>query len=60
MPAILDLQAEHKWLDPSIKDATELLPLFAPYANEQTHFYSVDKLVNSASADSPECIAPLE
>ncbi len=60
MPAILSLQAEHKWLDPSIKDATELLPLLAPYADEQTQFYSVGKSVNSASIDSPECIAPLE
>ncbi len=59
MPVILRQQDEEVWLDPDVKEPSELLPLLMPYPSEAMNAYEVSTVVNSPSHDSPECIAPV-
>ena len=57
MPMILPRRAEDLWLDASVTDAAELLPLLTPYA-EELEAYPVSRLVNAPANDGAECIEP--
>ncbi len=56
MPVILGRDGEEKWLNPDLKDPSELLPLLKPYPSELMEAYDVSPLVNSPRNDRPECI----
>ena len=58
MPALLDQEAERLWLGPPTQDPARLTPLMRPCPADEMEAYPVSPLVNSASNDSPECIAP--
>lgn len=58
MPAILPPDMESTWLNPTMHDASKLLTLLMPYPDNQLEAYPVSRLINSASVESPECIAP--
>jgi len=56
MPVILPPGAEEKWLDASIKEPSELLPLLRPCPAEIITMHEVSTQVNSPKFDSPDCI----
>jgi len=56
MPVILTPEAETAWLDPSVQDATLLLPLLKQYPADQMEFYPVSKIVNTPTNDRAECV----
>jgi len=60
MPVMLPPGAEALWLDRTVEDPQDLLPLLAPYPAEAMEAYAVSPLVNSPRNDAPACIAPLE
>ncbi|MEG4572558.1 SOS response-associated peptidase [Microcoleus sp. N3A4] len=60
MPVILSDSDWQQWLDPSVKNAQEVLPLLKPYASEAMKAKAVSAIVNSPIKDSPECIQAIE
>jgi putative SOS response-associated peptidase YedK len=56
MPVILSPEAEDVWLNPSVQDPLNLLPLLKPYPSEQMGFYEVSRVVNSPGNDVRECV----
>ncbi len=58
MPAILDVAAFERWLDPATSDPELLLPLIEPYAAEKMAAFPVATAVNRAGFDDPRCIEP--
>ncbi|MGH2356152.1 MAG: SOS response-associated peptidase [Chloroflexota bacterium] len=60
MPVILTQEAEDAWLDPSITEPEQLLPLLAPYPAEGMTWYHVSPLVNSPANEGPQLALPLE
>ncbi|HLJ57886.1 MAG TPA: SOS response-associated peptidase [Chthonomonadaceae bacterium] len=60
MPAILRREDEAEWLDSSNTAVGDLLPLLAPYPSEEMEAYEVSRRVNSAAAEGPECIKPVD
>jgi putative SOS response-associated peptidase YedK len=60
MPVILPPSAWEEWLDPSIKNAQEVLPLLKPYDPAAITANAVSTIVNSPTRDSPECIQTVE
>jgi putative SOS response-associated peptidase YedK len=59
MPVVLTLEAEEKWLDPSLRFPEQLHPLLRPFPASRMEIYEVSTEVNSTKHDSPECIAPV-
>jgi putative SOS response-associated peptidase YedK len=57
MPVILPDSDWEQWLDPSVKNAQEVLPLLKPYASEAMKAKAVSTIVNSPTRDTPECIS---
>lgn len=60
MPVIMTREAEAIWLDPTIQDPTQLLPLLKSYPAEGMELYPVSTRVNNPAHEGPECIVPLE
>lgn len=60
MPVILSPESATLWLDHEIEDATQLLPLLAPYADDDLEAYLVSTLVNSPLHETPQSVEPLE
>jgi len=60
MPVILPKDAEAVWLDPTVQEPAQLLPLLVPYPSEDMEVYPVSAKVNSPANDGPECIEPLK
>jgi putative SOS response-associated peptidase YedK len=60
MPVILPRDAEAAWLDRSLEDPEQLLPLLVPYSAENMDAYAVSLAVNSPRNDSPACIEPTD
>jgi len=60
MPVILSQAAYDAWLDPREQEPEALAALLVPYATEEMTAYSVSRLVNRPTNDSPECIVPVE
>jgi len=48
------------WTDPELTDAEPLLELLKPYPTELLEAFLVNKTVNKATNESPECIQPAE
>lgn len=59
MPVILPRDAEAQWLNRSIEDPAQLLPLLVPYPANAMEAYEVSLAVNSPRNDSPACIEPM-
>ena len=59
MPVILRPDDEAQWLDPSVKDASALLPLLVPYPADAMEAYAVSRSVNIPTFDDPGLIAPV-
>jgi putative SOS response-associated peptidase YedK len=60
MPAILRREDEDAWLDRSVTDARELLPLLTANSDAAMKAYPVSTAVGNVRWDAPECIAPAE
>lgn len=59
MPVILPAETHDLWLDPSYEDIQQLKSLLLPFPGEEMEKYPVSTLVNSASNESAQCMAPL-
>ncbi len=59
MPVILPPESYTVWLDPSPRQALDLLPLLQPYPAGGMRAHAVSTLVNSPGNDRPECVLPL-
>lgn len=57
MPAILPLAAREEWLNPSLHDPQNLLPLLAPYNADEMQARPVSRLVNDPHQDNAAVIA---
>ena len=60
MPVILPSGDWEQWLDPSVDNAQQVLPLLKPYASAAMIANAVSAIVNSPTRDSPECIQAIE
>ena len=58
MPVILPRGLEALWLDDGVRDPALLSSLLVPYDSGLMDLYEVSTLVNSASNDGPEVLAP--
>lgn len=58
MPAILKPEHETLWLDPSLKEPTQLLAVLQAYPETELEAYPVSARVNSPNHDDPSCIQP--
>ena len=58
MPVILEPEDWSLWLDTSIEDASQLLPLLEPCPGEAMAAYPVSRHVNNPRNDDAKCIAP--
>ncbi len=56
MPVILPPEVYNLWLDLEIREPDQLLPLLAPYPDEDMEAYPVSRGGNSPSNDEPGCI----
>ena len=52
-------EARYKWLDPDLKDTSELKEMLLPYQSEEMEAYEISAFVNSPKNNSPMCIHPL-
>ncbi len=59
MPVIIPKDEYELWLDSTIQDVGELMPLLQPYSAKEMEAYEVSRMVNSPANNSPECIAPV-
>ncbi len=59
MPVILHPEDEALWLDRSITNASDLLPLLIPYPADTMEAYAVSRSVNAPTMDDPELIVPV-
>lgn len=60
MPAILTKEAQEAWLNPTIQEWNELLPLLKPYSVEEMTMYEVSSIVNSPKNNTKACIQPVK
>jgi putative SOS response-associated peptidase YedK len=58
MPVILPADGYRAWLDPTVEQPEQLLPLLRPYPAEELTAEAVSTFVNSPAHEGPECIAP--
>jgi putative SOS response-associated peptidase YedK len=59
MPAILRPEDEALWLDPSVKEVSDLLHVLNPYPSEAMEAYAVSKRVNAPMTDDPALLFPV-
>ena len=59
MPVILDPAAYDVWLDSTVRDPVQLLPLLQPYPADRTMLWPVGLAVNRPGNDGPEVMAPV-
>ena len=59
MPVILHPEDEALWLDRSITNASDLLPLLIPYPADTMEAYAVSRSVNAPIMDDPGLIVPV-
>ena len=60
MPVILEPNSREMWLDKTIQEPQELIPLLKPYDADEMAMYEVSKMVNSIKYNGPDCIKPVE
>lgn len=59
MPAILHPEDRARWLDPQLREPAELQALLARAAGDDLVARRVDRRVNTATYDEPDCIEPI-
>lgn len=60
MPVIFNEQDENTWLDPDLKDATNLLSMLLPYQNEkEMEAYPISKEINNPANEGKDLIKPI-
>ncbi|WP_047865480.1 SOS response-associated peptidase [Rubrobacter aplysinae] len=59
MPVILAPESYATWLDTSIQEPGELMPLLSPYPSEQMEAYPVSTHINKPANDDPACVEPV-
>jgi len=59
MPVILNTEDSFKWLDPELRDSSELKEMLVPYPSEEMEAYEISTFVNSPKNNSLECINPV-
>jgi len=59
MPVILDPAAYDVWLDSTVRDPVQLLPLLRPYPADRTMLWPVGLAVNRPGNHGPELMAPV-
>ncbi|MEP7270464.1 MAG: SOS response-associated peptidase [Acidobacteriota bacterium] len=59
MAAILKPEHERLWLDPSIREPADVVPLLAPYPSDELEMFPVSRSVNSPALDQLSLIEPL-
>lgn len=59
MPVLLAPESYVTWLDTSIQEPEELMPLLASYPSEQMEAYPVSTHVNKPANDDPDCVEPV-
>lgn len=60
MPVILPKQAWDRWLDPAHRDVAAVLPLLRPYPAAAMKRTAVSTRLNSARADDPSLVEPVQ
>ncbi len=60
MPVILGRENRAMWLDKTIQDPRELMPLLKPYDANEMMMYEVSTMVNSIKFNGPDCIKPVK
>jgi len=60
MPVVFTPKQEEIWLDPSIQNPDQLLPLLQPYPDRDMAAHPVSRQMNVPAFDEPFCIEPLE
>jgi len=56
MPVILRPEDEALWLDPSVTEAADLMPLLGPYPAEAMAIVPASRRVNSPANEGPELL----
>lgn len=59
MPVIIPPGQYTRWLDPTLTDPKEVLPLLRPYPADKMSAYQVSTRVNNARFDDPALLAPI-
>ena len=59
MPVMLPKSEEYLWLDPTIRDKEDLLPLLIPYDADEMEAWEVTARMNRPEHDGPENIEPV-
>jgi len=59
MPVILPPAEYARWIDPALRDADSLAPLFVPFPPEGMLAIPVSPRVNAPTVDDEKCVAPL-
>jgi putative SOS response-associated peptidase YedK len=59
MPAILKPEYEAMWLDPSIREPLQVIPLLQSYPDAEIEMYRISRAVNKPENDDPALIEPL-
>jgi putative SOS response-associated peptidase YedK len=59
MPVIIAREDRGLWLNPEVKEYTDLKHLLVGYPNEPMDMHEVSTIVNSPANNSPDCIKPI-
>ncbi|MCX7895162.1 MAG: SOS response-associated peptidase [Thermoanaerobaculum sp.] len=59
MPAILPEEAWERWLDPTNRNGSTVLPLLRPAPDDWLEAVPVSRKVNNPAYDAPDCLAPV-
>ena len=60
MPVLLDGDALLRWLDPTLRDVSEVLSLLTPAPDDYLTTRAVSDLVNNVRNDGPHLIEPVD
>jgi putative SOS response-associated peptidase YedK len=60
MPAILGPEEMHKWLEPSEREPSDLLPLLRPFPAVEMEAFAVKTAVNSPANDTSACVEAMD
>jgi putative SOS response-associated peptidase YedK len=59
MPVILRPVDYRFYLDRTVTSLEDLMPVLAPYSDDDMYYYPVSPMVGNVRNDGPECIAPV-
>jgi len=60
MPVVLGRDALELWLDPSVGEPADVLPVLQPCPDDWLTFHAVSSLVNNARNDGPALVEPVD